>query len=165
MRALISVTDKSNIKFLGRELESLGVEIISTGGTLQVLHDCGVDAKDIEEVTNFPEILDGRVKTLSPMVHGGILYRRDNKEDLKTIKEQDIEGIDIVVVNLYDFESALKTNDSEQIIENIDIGGPTLIRAAAKNFKDVLVLTDPKDYEELINKLKIKKWIINLENI
>lgn len=157
MRALISVTDKSNIKFLGRELESLGVEIISTGGTLQVLHDCGVDAKDIEEVTNFPEILDGRVKTLSPMVHGGILYRRDNKEDLKTIKEQDIEGIDIVVVNLYDFESALKTNDSEQIIENIDIGGPTLIRAAAKNFKDVLVLTDPKDYEELINKLKNKE--------
>lgn len=157
MRALISVTDKSDIEFLGRELESLGVEIISTGGTLQVLHDCGVDAKDIEEVTNFPEILDGRVKTLSPMVHGGILYRRDNKEDLKTIKEQDIEGIDIVVVNLYDFESALKTNDSEQIIENIDIGGPTLIRAAAKNFKDVLVLTDPKDYEELINKLKNKE--------
>lgn len=154
MRALISVTDKSNIDYLGKNLQRLGVEIISTGGTLRVLHDNEVDAIDIEEVTNFPEILDGRVKTLSPMVHGGILYKRDNEEHLKTIKEKNIKAIDIVVVNLYDFEGALQSDDDENIIENIDIGGPTLIRAAAKNYKDVLIVTDPLDYEEVIKRIE-----------
>lgn len=154
MRALISVTDKSNIDFLGKNLEKLGIEIVSTGGTLRALQDSDVKTIDIEDVTNFPEILNGRVKTLSPMVHGGILYKRDNEEHIKTIEKLGINSIDIVVVNLYDFEGALESEEDENIIENIDIGGPTLIRSAAKNFKDVLVVTDPSDYEELIDRLK-----------
>ena len=154
MRALISVTDKSNIDFLGKNLEKLGIEIVSTGGTLRALQDSDVKTIDIEDVTNFPEILNGRVKTLSPMVHGGILYKRDNEEHIETIEKLGINPIDIVVVNLYDFEGALESEEDENIIENIDIGGPTLIRSAAKNFKDVLVVTDPSDYEELIDRLK-----------
>ena len=154
MRALISVTDKSNIDYFAKNLEELGYEIVSTGGTLKVLKESNVEAIDISEVTNFPEILDGRVKTLSPKIHGGILYKRGNKSHEETIKEQNIEAIDIVVVNLYDFEGALLSNDPEKIIENIDIGGPTLIRSSAKNFKDVLIVTDPSDYEEIIKRLK-----------
>lgn len=154
MRALISVTDKSNIDYFAKNLEELGYEIVSTGGTLKVLKEQNIKAIDISEVTKFPEILDGRVKTLSPKIHGGILYKRGNKSHEETIKEQGIEAIDIVVVNLYDFEGALISNDPENIIENIDIGGPTLIRSSAKNFKDVLIVTDPSDYEEIIRRLK-----------
>lgn len=161
MRALISVTDKSNLDFLAKNFAKMGIEIISTGGTLRVLQDLYIDAIDIEEVTDFPEILDGRVKTLSPMVHGGILFRRENEKDVETVIKMNIEPIDIVVVNLYDFEGALLTNDKDNIIENIDIGGPTLIRAAAKNYKDVLVVTDPYDYLELVDKLKNCK--VNME--
>ena len=156
MRALLSVTDKTNIEWVAQELEKMGVEIVSTGGTLTVLRDYGIKAIDIEKVTDFPEILNGRVKTLSPMIHGGILYRRDIKDDVETVEKYNINGIDIVIVNLYDFENALKTNNEKNIIENIDIGGPTLIRAAAKNFKDVLVVTEPGDYEILIENLKNK---------
>lgn len=154
MRALISLTDKSNLKYLAENLINLGYELISTGGTLKAIRELGIEATDISQVTKFKEILDGRVKTLSPYVHGGILYRRGHKEDEKTIREENIEGIDIVVVNLYDFSGALKTKNHENIIENIDIGGPTLIRAAAKNHKDVLVVTDINDYEEVIDRLK-----------
>lgn len=154
MRALISVTDKSNIDYFAKNLEELGYEIVSTGGTLKVLKKQNIKAIDISEVTKFPEILDGRVKTLSPKIHGGILYKRGNKSHEETIKEQGIEAIDIVVVNLYDFEGALLSNDPENIIENIDIGGPTLIRSSAKNFKDVLIVTDPSDYKEIIRRLK-----------
>ncbi|EFI41849.1 bifunctional phosphoribosylaminoimidazolecarboxamide formyltransferase/IMP cyclohydrolase [Peptoniphilus sp. oral taxon 386] len=157
MKALISLTDKSNVEYLSKSLSELGIKIISTGGTLKVIRDFGVNAIDIESITNFPEMLGGRVKTLSPYVHGGILYRRGLKEDEDTIKEYKISPIDIVVVNLYDFQGALKTEIHESIVENIDIGGPTLIRAAAKNYKDVLIVTDPSDYEELIERLKNNK--------
>lgn len=154
MRALISLTDKTNVGKLAKSLQELGYEIISTGGTYKEIEKSGVNVIDISKVTNFPEILQGRVKTLSPYVHGGILYKRDNEEHKKTVEELNIQPIDIVVVNLYDFQNALKTGDHDNIVENIDIGGPTLIRSAAKNYKDVLVVTDPSDYDELIDRLK-----------
>ncbi len=154
MRALISLTDKTNLEYLVSNLKELGYEIISTGGTLKKIRESGVEALSVESVTNFKEILGGRVKTLSPYIHGGILYRRDNEEDLKTVEEENIQSIDMVVVNLYDFTGALKSGNHENIVENIDIGGPTLIRAAAKNYKDVLVVTDVDDYEEVINKIR-----------
>ena len=157
MRALISLTNKKNVDYLARELKRLGVELISTGGTYKAIRDAGVEVTEIEEVTKFPEILDGRVKTLSPYVHGGILYKRDNKDHVKTIEEHDIKPIDIVVVNLYDFQNALKSKDHDFITENIDIGGPSMIRSAAKNHKDVLVVTDPDDYEDFIYRLENKK--------
>ena len=157
MRALISLTDKTDVEKLAKSLQEIGYEIISTGGTYKKIKDCGIEVTEIEEVTNFPEILDGRVKTLSPYVHGGILYKRENEDHKKTVRENNIKPIDIVVVNLYNFEKALSGNDSEEIIENIDIGGPTLIRSAAKNHKDVLIVTDPADYDELIERLKNNK--------
>lgn len=154
MRALISLTDKRNVEYLARELEKLGCEIISTGGTYKKIKEAGVCVKEIEEITKFPEILDGRVKTLSAYVHGAILYKRDDPKHVETIKEKNIKPIDIVCVNLYDFQNALKSNDHNLIIENIDIGGPSMIRSSAKNYKDVLILTDPDDYEELIKRLR-----------
>ena len=163
MRALISVTEKKDVEKLARGLSELGVEIVSTGGTYKKIKESGVDVKEIEEITNFPEILDGRVKTLSPYVHGGILYKRNNENHKKTVEENNIKDIDIVVVNLYKFEESLKSNDIDNIIENIDIGGPTLIRSAAKNHKDCIVLTDPSDYDEFLEKLI--KLIWNIEDI
>lgn len=157
MRALISLTDKTNVDYLAKELERLGFELISTGGTYKAIKEAGVEVKEIEELTKFPEILDGRVKTLSPYVHGGILYKRDNKDHVKTVEENDIKSIDLVVVNLYDFQNALKSKDHDLITENIDIGGPSMIRSAAKNHKDVLVVTDPADYEDLIYRLENDK--------
>lgn len=157
MRALISLTDKTNVEYLAKELDRLGYEIISTGGTFKKIKEAKVPVKEIEEITNFPEILGGRVKTLSPYVHGGILYKRDNKDHVNTVKEHDIKPIDIVCVNLYDFQNALKSGDHDVITENIDIGGPSMIRSAAKNHKDVLVVTDPSDYEELIERLENDK--------
>ena len=157
MRALISLTDKTNVDYLAKELERLGCEIISTGGTYKAIKEAGVEVREIEEITNFPEILDGRVKTLSPYVHGGILYKRDNDDHVKTVEDHDIKPIDIVVVNLYDFQNALKSGDHDVITENIDIGGPSMIRSAAKNHKDVLVVTDPADYEDLIDRLENDK--------
>ncbi len=155
MRALLSVSDKSGIVAFAKELVNLGYEIVSTGGTLKILNENSIKAIDISEVTKFPEMFDGRVKTLNPMVHGGILHRRYNKNDVKTAKEYGIVGIDIVAVNLYPFkETTKKTDDFEEIIENIDIGGPSLIRASAKNFKDVIIATNPNDYEKIINALK-----------
>ena len=156
MRALISVTNKDKLDYLVKNLKELGWEIVSTGGTLKYINELGYQAINIEDVTNFKEILSGRVKTLSPYIHGGILYRRDNQDDVKTVEEENIKPIDMVVVNLYDFMGALSSKDQDNIIEHIDIGGPTLIRAAAKNHKDVLVLTDINDYEEVIDRLKNK---------
>ncbi|SHH41321.1 bifunctional phosphoribosylaminoimidazolecarboxamide formyltransferase/IMP cyclohydrolase [Tepidibacter thalassicus] len=154
-RALISVTNKEGIVDFAKELINIGYEIISTGNTYRILKESGVNVLRVDEVTNFPEILDGRVKTLNPYIHGGILFKRDKEEHIKTISEHNINSIDIVVVNLYDFEGALKENrDHEEIIENIDIGGPTLIRAASKNYKDVVVVVDPSDYNKIIEKLK-----------
>ena len=154
MRALISVTDKTSIEDLAKGLSDLGVEIVSTGGTYKKIKESGVDAIEIDEITNFPEILEGRVKTLSPYVHGGILFKRDEDSHVATVKEHNIKPIDIVVVNLYEFQKALEKGNPEDIIENIDIGGPSMVRSAAKNHKDVLIVTDPADYDELLERIK-----------
>ena len=153
-RALVSVTNKEGIVEFALGLEKLGFEIVSTGGTLKKLLEAGVKAIAIDEVTKFPEMLDGRVKTLHPMVHGGLLFRRDLESHVNTVKEYGIHPIDLVCVNLYEFEKALRNNKPmEDMIENIDIGGPSMIRSAAKNFKDVLIVTDPKDYNDVLNAL------------
>lgn len=154
-RALVSVTDKTGVVDFAKGLEALGFEVVSTGGTLKALKDGGVKAIGIEEVTGFPEILDGRVKTLHPKVHGGLLYKRDNPEHVKTIEAMDIHPIDLVCCNLYAFDKALeKGADLPEMVENIDIGGPSMIRSAAKNFKDVLIVTEPKDYPEVLDAIK-----------
>ncbi|MDY4788863.1 MAG: bifunctional phosphoribosylaminoimidazolecarboxamide formyltransferase/IMP cyclohydrolase [Bacilli bacterium] len=154
-RALVSVTNKEGIVEFCQGLVELGFEIVSTGGTMNVLKENGIDVIAIDEVTNFPEMLDGRVKTLHPMVHGGLLFRRDLESHQETVKKYGIKPIDLVCVNLYEFEKALRNNKPlEDMIENIDIGGPSMIRSAAKNFKDVLIVTDTKDYESVLNAIK-----------
>lgn len=154
-RALISVTDKTGIVEFAKELELLGIEIISTGGTAKVLREGGVNVIDISELTGFPEILEGRVKTLHPKVHGGILFKREKEDHIETIKKHDIKPIDLIVVNLYAFEKVVKKEaDLDTAIENIDIGGPTLIRAGAKNFKYVTVIIDPNDYSKILEEIK-----------
>lgn len=155
-RALISCWDKTGIVDFSKELEVLGWEIISTGGTKKALKEAGVEVMDISEITGFPEVFDGRVKTLHPNIHGGILNIRDNEEHVNTLKELDIKSIDIVVNNLYPFkETVLKEGvNHEEIIENIDIGGPSMIRAGAKNYKYVTVIVDPNDYGKIIDELK-----------
>ncbi|MFI3228023.1 MAG: bifunctional phosphoribosylaminoimidazolecarboxamide formyltransferase/IMP cyclohydrolase [Clostridia bacterium] len=156
MRALISVSDKEGLVNLASRLENLGVEIISTGGSAKRLNDSGIHVKEVNEVTNFPECLDGRVKTLHPNVFAGILAMRDNEEHMKTLENFDISTVDIVVVNLYPFKETIsKPNVSlELAIENIDIGGPSMLRAAAKNYKDVVVMTDPADYDAVLTELE-----------
>ncbi|MGD6874669.1 bifunctional phosphoribosylaminoimidazolecarboxamide formyltransferase/IMP cyclohydrolase [Sutcliffiella horikoshii] len=156
MRALVSVSNKEGIVPFVQQLVDLGVEVISTGGTKKVLQDNGVKVIGISEVTGFPEILDGRVKTLHPMIHGGLLAMRDNESHQAQLAEHGITPIDLVVVNLYPFKETISKVDStfEDAIENIDIGGPTMLRAAAKNHKDVAVLVDPSDYEGVISELK-----------
>lgn len=150
MRALISVFYKDGILEMAQFLENRGVEIVSTGGTYKYLKENGVKVIDITEVTGFPEILDGRVKTLNPYIHGGILAIRDNKEHMAKIAEKNITPIDIVIVNLYPFFDKVNEDLSfEEKIEFIDIGGPTMLRAAAKNFQDVIVISDTKDYDEV----------------
>ena len=154
-RALVSVTDKTGVVEFCTELNKLGYEVISTGNTFKMLKENGVKAIQIDEVTKFPEILDGRVKTLNPYIHGGILYKRDDENHVATVKEHNINPIDLVVVNLYDFEGTLKAGKShDEIIENIDIGGPSMIRSAAKNYKDVAVIVDINDYSMIIEKLQ-----------
>ena len=154
-RALVSVTNKEGIVEFCKGLVDLGFEIVSTGGTLKKLKDEGINAIPIDDVTKFPEMLDGRVKTLHPMVHGGLLYRRDLESHVNTIKEYGIHPIDLVCVNLYEFEKALKAGKPmAEMIENIDIGGPSMIRSAAKNFKDVLIVTDVNDYSKVLEAIK-----------
>jgi phosphoribosylaminoimidazolecarboxamide formyltransferase/IMP cyclohydrolase len=155
-RALISVSDKNGIVDFAKELSLLGVDIISTGGTYKLLKENGLSVKEVSEVTGFPEMLDGRVKTLHPKVHAGILARRDVKEHMNVIRSMGIETIDMVVINLYPFkETVLKTDATlEEIVENIDIGGPSMIRAAAKNYHSVAVLTLPEQYPAVIKELK-----------
>ena len=157
-KALISVSDKKGIADFAKELSSLGVEILSTGGTARVLTENGIKIKEVSSVTEFPEMLDGRVKTLHPIIHAGILARRDIKEHMDTLKKHDIDTIDLLVVNLYPFEQTIKKTKvtMEEVIENIDIGGPTLVRAAAKNYKDVIVLTDSNQYPSVLKSLKEK---------
>mgnify|MGYP006280312503 CR=1 FL=1 len=155
-RALISVSDKRGIIEFAKNLSKMGVEIISTGGTYKKLKGNGIEALEISDITNFPESLGGRVKTLHPMVHGGILADRDNTKHMEELKKLNIKTIDIVVVNLYPFKDTIlkKEVQLEEAIENIDIGGPTMIRSAAKNYKDVTVIVDPKDYTKVINEIK-----------
>jgi phosphoribosylaminoimidazolecarboxamide formyltransferase/IMP cyclohydrolase len=155
MRALISVSDKSGVENFARELVGLGYEIISTGGTYKKLQEAGIAVIEANEVTKFPECFEGRVKTLNPYIHGGILYRRDKDSHKTQAKELGVEGIDLVCVNLYPFKATIeKTDDFEQIIENIDIGGPAMVRSAAKNFDSVIIVTDVADYDTVLNNLK-----------
>ena len=153
-RALISVSDKKGIVKFASALNNAGIKIISTGGTFSELKNANIEVKDVSSVTNFPEILDGRVKTLHPKIHGGLLNIRNNKDHQKTINEQEIENIDLLVVNLYPFEDTIKNKSNHKTcIENIDIGGPAMIRAAAKNHESVGVIVDPNDYDEIINEI------------
>ena len=155
-RALISVSDKTNIVEFAKGLEKHGFEVISTGGTYTHLKNNGVSCISIEDVTHFPEILEGRVKTLHPKIHGGLLSKRGNELHNKHVAENNIEYIDLVCVNLYPFEATVKKEgvSEEEIIENIDIGGPSMLRSAAKNFNDVTVVTDINDYEKVLEELE-----------
>ncbi|MHC2994987.1 MAG: bifunctional phosphoribosylaminoimidazolecarboxamide formyltransferase/IMP cyclohydrolase [Candidatus Atribacteria bacterium] len=164
-RALISVSDKQGIIDFAKGLESLGIEIISTGGTAKLLKDAQIKVKLISEVTNFPEILDGRVKTLHPLIFGGILAKSDDPVHQRQLKKQQIEPIGLVVVNLYPFQKTIskKEVELEEAIENIDIGGPSLLRAAAKNYPDVAVIINPKDYPVVLEELEKNQGKISLE--
>jgi phosphoribosylaminoimidazolecarboxamide formyltransferase/IMP cyclohydrolase len=164
-RAILSVTDKTGLVDFARHLAGLGIELISTGGTAKLLRDSGIAVKDISELTGFPEMLDGRVKTLHPKVHGGILHRRENPAHVAAVAEHGILPIDMVVVNLYAFEkTAAKPGVAfEELIENIDIGGPSMIRSAAKNFHDVAVVTSPADYPAIAEELGRSQGELSLE--
>src|SRR6478736_2026974 len=156
MNALLSVSDKTGIVELAQALHAQGVRLLSTGGTAKLLADQGLPVTEVAEVTGFPEMLDGRVKTLHPKVHGGLLARRDLPEHVAALKQHGIDTIDILVVNLYPFEATVaKPGCSlEDAIENIDIGGPAMVRSAAKNWKDVTVLTDASQYAQVLAELK-----------
>jgi len=155
-RALISVYDKAGILEFARLLVELGTEVVSTGGTAKLLRDAGLPVRDVAELTGWPEMLGGRVKTLHPRVHGGILFRRNNPNDLSQVLEHGIPRIDLVVVNLYPFEAtaAKKALTVAELIENIDIGGPAMVRSAAKNFESVAVVTDAADYDAIAAELR-----------
>lgn len=155
-RALISVTDKSGLAEFGKFLADQGVEILSTGGTAKMLRDNGVEVVEVSDYTGFPEMLDGRVKTLHPKIHGGILGRRELAAHREQMAQHGIAPIDLVVVNLYQFEKAVAQPGCTlaDAIENIDIGGPTLLRAAAKNYEAVTVVVDPADYPQIMQEMK-----------
>jgi len=157
VRALISVSDKSGIVNFAKELVQLGYEIISTGGTFNKLKDAGISVIEANEITKFPECFEGRVKTLNPYIHGGILHRRDKQSHIEEAKKLEITGIDLVCVNLYPFKATIeKTDNFEEIIENIDIGGPAMVRSAAKNFESVIIVTDTADYDLVLQNIKNK---------
>lgn len=164
-RALISVTDKSGIENLARVLNTFGVEILSTGGTARALAQAGISIREVSDFTGFPEMLDGRVKTLHPKIHGGILGIRSRAEHVKAMSEHGILPIDMVVVNLYAFEKTVARPGCslEDAIENIDIGGPTLLRASAKNYPFVTVITDPADYAEIVNEMESSGGVVSAE--
>src|SRR5579885_3678885 len=163
-RALLSVSDKAGLLDFARGLAELHVELISTGGTRKALADAGLAVRDISDLTGFPEILDGRVKTLHPRVHGGILAVRDNPQHAQTIQAQGIAPIDMVVCNLYPFEATVAKPGCthEEVIETIDIGGPSMVRSAAKNYHDVAVLTDPGQYPEVLEELRANNGALTL---
>ena len=157
MRALISVSDKDGVVEFAKDLANLGWEILSTGGTYRLLCENGVNAVEVSAYTGSPEMFEGRVKTLHPKIHGGILHKRDDKNHAEQALKHGIGGIDLVCVNLYPFkQTTIRTDDFDEIIENIDIGGPAMVRSAAKNFKDVLIVTDILDYDLVIEKIKAK---------
>jgi phosphoribosylaminoimidazolecarboxamide formyltransferase/IMP cyclohydrolase len=155
-RALISLTDKSGIEGFASQLQEMGVEILSTGGTANKMRDSGIKVMDVSEFTGFPEMLDGRVKTLHPKVHGGILAQKTNPDHLAQMEAHGLQPIDLIAVNLYAFEKTVADPDCSlaDAIENIDIGGPTMLRAAAKNYRDVTVLVDPADYPQVVSEMK-----------
>jgi phosphoribosylaminoimidazolecarboxamide formyltransferase/IMP cyclohydrolase len=155
-RALISLTDKAGIEGFAGELAALGIELLSTGGTAKKLRDAGLTVMDVSDFTGFPEMLDGRVKTLHPKVHGGILNQRANENHQRQCAEHGLKNIDIIAVNLYAFNKTVADPNCLLVdaIENIDIGGPTMLRAAAKNFHDVTVIVDPADYPRVLTEIK-----------
>src|SRR5437588_59999 len=155
-RVLLSVTDKTGLVDFARVLSNLGAELVSTGGTARTIRDAGISVRDVSEITGFPEMLDGRVKTLHPKIAGGILAMRANPEHMNAIAAHAIAPIDMIVVNLYRFEAAAAQAGvlMEDLIENIDIGGPTMLRAAAKNYQDVAVVVAPEDYAAIVAELK-----------
>ena len=163
-RALISVSDKTGIVDFAKELAAHGVEIISTGGTANALREAGVEVRDVSDVTGFPELMDGRVKTLHPKIHGGLLGLRDNPAHQSAMREHGIEPIDMVVVNLYPFQQTIRRDGvtQEEAIEQIDIGGPAMIRSAAKNWHDVAVVVMTEDYAEVIEELKRNDGALSL---
>jgi phosphoribosylaminoimidazolecarboxamide formyltransferase/IMP cyclohydrolase len=153
---LISVSDKSGVADFAKELSKFGVKFMSTGGTAKLLRDAGLKVQDVSDYTGFPEMLDGRVKTLHPKVHGGLLGIRTNPEHVKVMKAHGIEEIDMVIINLYPFKQTIAKEGCtlEEAIENIDIGGPTMLRSSAKNFEFVTVLIDPADYKTVLDEMK-----------
>src|SRR5215469_7839506 len=157
MRVLLSVTDKTGVSNFARGLAALGAELISTGGTAKLLRENGIAVRDVSEVTGFPEMLDGRVKTMHPKITGAILAVRENPQHVASLKEHAIEPIDMVVVNLYQFEKVAARENAplEELIENIDIGGPTMIRSAAKNWQDVAIITNASDYAPVLAELSL----------
>ncbi len=164
-RALISVSDKTGIAEFAKSLAKFGVKIISTGGTAKTLRDAGLEVTEVSEITEFPEMMDGRVKTLHPKIHGALLALRDNEEHLAQMKTHNIEPIDLVVVNLYPFEQTVASEDVSlsEAVEQIDIGGPAMIRSASKNWRDVAVVTDAKLYEYILDELKKNGGALSLE--
>ena len=162
-RALLSVSDKTGLIDLARGLDALGVELVSTGGTARALREAGLAVREVADVTGFPEIMDGRVKTLHPKIHGGLLGRRG--QDDAVMAAHGIEGFDLLVVNLYPFEQITAAPDCtmHDAIENIDIGGPAMIRSASKNWRDVAVVTDARLYENIISELKENDGALSLE--
>src|SRR3954470_7820484 len=164
-RVLISVTDKTGIIDLARALSELGAEIVSTGGTARMIRENGVPVRDVSEVTGFPEMLDGRVKTMHPNISGGILAIRGREDHMAAIAEHGIAPIDMVVVNLYRFEEVAAKAGArlEELIENIDIGGPTMLRAAAKNYQDVAVVIPPEDYPAVLEEMRAGGGSLSLD--
>src|SRR5262249_20560092 len=164
-RALLSVHDKTGVVDFARGLRELGVEILSTGGTAALLRDSGLEIMDVAQVTGFPEMLDGRVKTLHPAIHGGILARRDQAQHMDALQRHGIEPIDLVAVMLYPFEKTVARPgvSLDEAIENIDIGGPSLIRGAAKNHAHVAVLSDPGQYEPVLSELRARGGVLSSE--
>ena len=164
-RALLSVSDKTGLLELARALAAHGVELLSTGGTAKAIRDAGLPVKDVSDHTGFPEMMDGRVKTLHPRVHGGLLAIRDNADHVAALAEHEIQPIDLVVVNLYPFADTIKREGvtREEAIEQIDIGGPAMIRSAAKNARDVAVVVSPEQYAQVIDELNQNNGALSLE--
>ena len=163
-RALISVSDKKGIVEFSRALAQMDVEIVSTGGTAALLRENNIPVQDVSALTGFPEMMDGRVKTLHPKIHGGILALRDNPEHVAKMTEHGIKPIDLVVVNLYPFEATVARGAAfEEIVENIDIGGPAMLRSAAKNYESVTVICDPKDYDMVLAEMRANGGNTSLE--
>ena len=162
MKALISVYDKAGIVDFARSLQQIGIEIVSTGGTYSLLKEEGITVKQVSEITGSPEILGGRVKTLHPVIHGGILAKRDDKGHQEELDRNNIDTIDLVIVNLYPFAETISRAgvDLSEALENIDIGGPALVRSAAKNFYDVAIISDPVDYLKFAEEIKLNKQVI-----